>query len=154
MKNKKNDIHVYLMKILFIALSELTYEYLLLYQLPNFEGVLQPLSQRAPNLKTLFIGCNPFSSGRPLSLHSALLSLGHVDIGKAHDLLRGLRKYLLSVSSSGSDLDVEKVVKTLCQTYSPSHDYERLLSVGLMLVKLRQLFPNLVSVDNEELTES
>lgn len=115
---------------------------------------MQPLSKRTPNLKTLFIGCNPFSSGRPLSLHSALLSMAHVDIGKANDLLRGLRKCLLSVSSSDSDLDVEKVLRTLCHTYSPTHDYERLLSVGLMLVKLRQLFSGLVHVDNEELTEN
>lgn len=128
--------------------------YLLLYQLPEFEGVLQQFSQRAPNLKTLLIGCNPFTNGQPLSVHSALLSMEHVDIGKAGDLLGGLRKCLLSVSSSGSDLDVEKVVKTLCQTYSPAHDYERLLSVCLMLVKLRQLFPNLVSVDNEEWIEN
>ena len=73
--------------------------------------------------------------------------MGHVEIGEASNLYGDLRS--ISVSSSGMG-ELEATVNHVCKVYTKEQDSAVLLSVALMLVKLKKCFPLLEDVDREK----
>ena len=122
-------------------------------QLSDFEDILQSLSDRAANLKSLNIGCNPLSGGRPLSLPAALLSMSHIDCGRARDLFTGLEQVFSSVSRTArGEEEVQAAVRLICDAYANSRDCGRLFTVATMLLKIKLRFPCLEKVDEEKIS--
>ena len=131
----------------------------LISQLDDFEELVQQLSPRAPGLKSLSLGCNPFSDHRELSFHSALLSVGHVHSAQLRDLYAELERVFSSACQEGDPAraggdectDVASTVESACKVYAQGKDYRRLMVVAMALFKLKMNFPLLEQIDEHKL---
>ena len=125
------------------------------FQLTDLEDFTRQLSQRAADLQSLNIGCNPFSDNRQLSVHNALLSMNHVESDRARDLFLGLGRVFSSASERRNSIvdsaELIAAVESACKVYAQGQDCRRLLAVVQILLKLKLHFPRLEKIDENNL---
>ena len=131
-------------------LTTFTIQSLYFAQLINLEDILKLLS-KAPKLTAAYLGCNPFSSGRPLTLSSVLLDSRHIEQEQATELYSHL-KNALGTTAMQPNPGLDMTLRTVCGLYTQSSvNVQRLLRVAQILADMRKVCVSLVSVDGEQM---
>lgn len=109
---------------------------------------------RMSKLRRMYLGCNPFSGGCPLTLRSVLLNMKHLEVSQVSHLMTQLKLCVSSLDFTASSQDVLHVALRATSLDYALEDplcFQKLVQVLHMLGCLKSTCPSLASVDNDPL---
>ena len=109
---------------------------------------------RMSKLRRVYLGCNPFSDGSPLTLRSVLLNMKHLEASQIAHFVTQLKLCVSSLDFTASSQDVLYVAlraTSLNHALQDPLSFQNLVQVLHVLGCLKSACPSLVSVEGDPL---